>query len=185
MFTLKHHLQKGKEESGRPLDASDMATGIERRKKFLRYLNRGWLALGIVTLITLPLFPKLRGEFIFLAAVTFPAYMLVRFLNLSGRTWLAGVVFTLCVNFSFYGLFMVLVAQLGGNEAFQTQATIWMLMGLAVLFAGAFVGKWAAPGLAAFNTFLLIGTRLLIAPGSDPRPSAVVFWWLGAYNLAL
>jgi two-component system sensor kinase FixL len=177
-YRLTHLFQKGKEENDRPLDESEVATGLERRKKFLRYLNRGWLVLGIVTLVTLPFFPRLRGEFIFLTGVTFPAYLIVRFLNLSGRTRLAGVVFTLSVNFSFFSLFMMLVGQLGANEAFETQATVWMLMGLAVLFAGAFVDKWAGLGLAAFNTLLLIGTRLLIAPGSDPRPSIIVLWWM-------
>ena len=177
-YRLTHLFQKGKEENDRPLDESEVAMGLERRKKFLRYLNRGWLVLGIVTLATLPFFPRLRGEFIFLIAVTFPAYLIVRFLNLSGRTRLAGVVFTLSVNFSFYGLFMMLVDQLGANRAFETEATVWMLMGLAILFAGAFVDKWAGLGLAAFNTFLLIGTRLLIAPGSDPRPSVIVLWWM-------
>jgi hypothetical protein len=166
-------------------NASKMTTGLGRRKKFLRYLNRSWLVVGIVSLVTVPLFPKLRGEFLFLAAVTMPIYLIVRILNLSGRVRVAGVIFTLAVNFSFYGLFMVLVGKLGAAVAFQTEATVWMLMGLAILFAGAFVDKWAAPGLAAFDTLLLIGTRLLIAPEADPRPSAVVFWWLTALTIWL
>jgi PAS domain S-box-containing protein len=58
-------------------------------------------------------------------------------------------------------------------------------MGLAVLFAGAFVDKRAASVLAALNTILLIGTQLMIAPGSDPRPSALVFWWLMALTIWL
>jgi len=162
-----------------------VATGLERRTKFLQYLNRSWLILGIVTLVTLPLFPRLRGEFIFLTIVIWPTYLMVSLLNLSGRIRLAGIVFTLVVNFSFYGLFMLLVAQLGANQAFETQTTVWMLMGLAVLFAGALVDKWAAPGLAACNTLIFIGTRLLIAPGSDPRPSVLVFWWMLALTIWL
>jgi PAS domain S-box-containing protein len=55
-----------------------------------------------------------------------------------------------------------------------------MLMGLAVLFAGAFVDKRAAPVLAALNSILLIGTQVMIAPASEPRPSVLVFWWMMA-----
>ncbi len=80
---------------------------------------------------------------------------------------------------------MVLVGELGAYKAFETEMTVWMLMGLAVLFAGAFVDKWAAPGLALINTVLLIGTRLAIAPGSDPSPSAIVFWWMTALTIWL
>ena len=58
-------------------------------------------------------------------------------------------------------------------------------MGLAVLFAGAFIDKWAAPVLALINTLLLIGTRLTLAPASDPRPSALVFWWMLALTIWL
>ncbi len=164
----------------RPQDQQEIATDQERRKLFLRYLNRGWLILGIVTLASSPFFPELRSQFIYLAVIIFPTYLLVRFLNLSGRTRLAGVVFTLTVNFGFYGLFLLLVLEQGAGEAFQTQSTVWLLMGLAVLFAGAFVDKWAALGVALFDTVLLIGTRLALAPESDPRPSAVVFWWMMA-----
>ena len=185
MDKLTQLFPKGNEQNDQPLIAPEMATGLERRTKFLQYLNRSWLILGIVTLVTLPLFPRQRDEFIFLTIMIWPTYLMISLLNMSGRSRLAGIVFTLVVNFSFYGLFMLLVAQLGANQAFETQSTVWMLMGLAVLFAGALVDKWAAPILAACNTFLLIGTRILIAPGSDPRPSVLVFWWMLALTIWL
>jgi PAS domain S-box-containing protein len=163
-----------------PQNQQEIATDQERRKLFLRYLNRGWLIFGIVTLASIPFFPAQRSQCIYLAAIIFPTYLLVRFLNLSDRTRLAGVVFTLAVNFGFYGLFLFLVRELGAREAFQTQATVWQLMGLAVLFAGALVDKWAAPGVALFDTVLLIGTQQALAPESEPRPSAVIFWWMMA-----
>jgi PAS domain S-box-containing protein len=161
-----------------PQDKQEITTDQERQKLFLRYVNRGWLIFGIVTLVTSPFFPEMRRQFVYLVAITFPAYLIIRSLNLSGRTQLAGVVFTIIVNFGFYGLFLVLVHELGAQEAVRTQATVWLLMGLAVLFAGALVNKWAAPVVALFDTFLLIGTRSILAPASDPRPSAMVFWWL-------
>ncbi len=167
------------EKKTSPIDPLEITTDQERRKVFLQYANRAWLIFGIVTLASLTFFPKQR-EFIFLIAVTFPTYLIVQFLNLSRRTRLAGVIFTLSVNFGFYGLFLVLVGQLGAYKAFETQTTVWMLMGLAVLFAGAFVDKRAAPVLAALNSILLIGTQLMIAPASEPRPSVLVFWWMMA-----
>lgn len=179
------NLFNSQEDKSRPIDPLEVTTDHERRKGFLRYINRAWLILGIVTVVSLPLFPEQRGEFLYLIAVTFPTYLIVRFLNFSGRIRLAGVIFTLSVNFGFYGLFMVLAAEMGASQAFSTQTTVWLLMGLAVLFAGAFVDKWAAPILAGLNSVLLIATRLAIAPQAEPRPSALVFWWMMALTIWL
>jgi hypothetical protein len=98
MDRLIRLFQKNKVGNDRSLDAPEIATNLERRKKFLRYLNRGWLIFGIVTLLTLPLFSELRHESIFLAALIFPTYLIVRFLNVSGKVQLAGAVFTLAVT---------------------------------------------------------------------------------------
>ena len=166
-----------------PTDPLEITSGPERRRVFLGYVNRGWLVFGIVTLITLPLFPEQRSVFGYLVAVTLPTYLVTRWLNRADKPWLAGVVFTLSVNFCFYGLFMVLVAERGAADAFETESTVWMLMGLAVLFAGAFVDKWAAPGLALVNSLLLIGTRLTLAPAAQPRPAPIVFWWMMALTI--
>ncbi len=163
----------------------EIKTDQERRSVFLRYINRAWLVFGIVTLASLSIFPGQRDEFIFLIAVIFPTYLIIRFLNLAGRTKLAGVVLTLSVNYGFYGLFILQVGSLGANKAFETEATIWMLMGVAVLFAGAFVHKSAALILAALNSILLIATRLSLAPDSDPRPAPLVFWWMLAVTIWL
>jgi PAS domain-containing protein len=173
------------EKQSLPTDTLEITSDNERRKIFLRYINRAWLILGIVTLASLPIFPEQRSVFIFLAVITFPTYLIIRFINLSGKTLFAGLVFTLSVNFGFYGLFMFYVGQIGAYGAFETQSTVWMLMGLAVLFAGILVDKRAAPILAAVNTVLLIVTRLITAPNSDPRPGAVVFWWMMALTVWL
>ena len=161
----------------------DVTVAQERRSLFLRYINRGWFVFGFVTLITSPLFPEQRPVFIFLIAIIFPTYLLIRFLNSTGRTTLAGLIFTFLVNFGFYGLFLFLVYQLGAYQAFETQSTVWMLMGLAVLFAGSLIDKWAAPVLAFMNTILLIGTRLTLAPDAEPRPSVIVLWWMLALTI--
>jgi len=157
----------------------------ERRSLFLRYINRSWLIFGIVTLVALPLFPQERTVYIFLITLIFPTHLLIQFLNSSGRVLVAGVIFTLAVNLGFYSLFISLAHQIGAQRAFETQATVWMLMGLAVLFAGALIDKWAAPGLAFINTVLLIGTRLTLAPDAAPRPSIIVLWWMLAFIIWL
>jgi PAS domain S-box-containing protein/putative nucleotidyltransferase with HDIG domain len=168
-----------REETPPPVDSSD----LERRKIFLRYSNRAWLIFGIVTSAALPFFPSQQTTFIFLAVIAFSTYLIVRFVNMSGRTTLAGMIFSLAVNFGFYGLFMVYASLIGANKAFETESTVWLLMGLAVLFAGALVDRRAALIFAALNTILLIVTQLMIAPNSEPRPSAVVFWWMMALTV--
>src|SRR5271157_2116049 len=164
-------------------DSFELETDQERRKLLLRYINRGWLIVGVVTLVALPFYPEQRTQFYFVLALTFPTYLVVWLINRSGSTWLAGVVFSLIVNLGFYGLFLMMIKELGPYQAFDTQATVWMLMGLAIVFAGAFIDKWAAPILALFNTILLIATRFTLAPSSDPRPSIVVFWGILALTI--
>jgi HD-GYP domain-containing protein (c-di-GMP phosphodiesterase class II) len=157
----------------------------ERRTIFLRYVNYGWLALGIISIVTLPLFPSERTQFLWLVGMTIPTFIVVHFLNAAGRTRWAGMVLTLVADLGFYGLFLVLTRQLGAMAAFDTQSTIWLLMGLAVVFAGAFVDKWAAPAVAVGNLILLIATRLTLAPAAPPRPSALAFWAVLALTIWL
>ena len=112
---------------------------------FLKNINLTWLIIGIVTVILLPVYPAQRSEFVFLIALIFPTFLITYLLNTRGNTRLAGAVFTLSMNIGFYSLFIVIVGELGPYQAFQTEAPVLMLIGLAVLFAGAFVDKWAAP----------------------------------------
>jgi PAS domain S-box-containing protein len=163
----------------------EISDNQERRKLFLQYISLAWLIFGVVTLATLPFFPAQRAEFIFLIALIFPTFLVVRILDARGKTSLAGTVFTLAVNWGLYGLFLVLVAELGADRAFESQTTVWMLMGVAILFAGAFVSRWAAPLLAVLDAILLIATRLAIAPASSPRPSILVFWLMMAVTVWL
>jgi hypothetical protein len=51
-------------------DAFELAAAQEHRKMSLRYVNRGWLILGIVTLVTLPLFSAQRTQFYFLLHIS-------------------------------------------------------------------------------------------------------------------
>src|SRR5262245_20205493 len=156
-------------------EITEELVGTARRTSFLRYLNWGWLLFGIVTVAAMPFFPAQRNEFVFVTAVVFPTYLITWLLLLSGRLQSAGLCFAVMVDAGFYGLFLYLTRLMGAEKAFEAQISVWMLMGLAVLFAGAFVDKWAAPILALINTVLLIVTQMTLAPDSDPRPGPAVF----------
>jgi PAS domain S-box-containing protein len=185
MHSLMDMMKRKKGRQAQTSDSFEAVTDRERRRTFLRYINRGWFMFGVVTLVALPIVPEQRSEFIFLVLVIFPTYLVTRLLNGSGRTRLAGVIFTIMVDISFYGLFIFLVRAMGAERAFDTQISVWMLMGLTVLFAGAFIHRRAALIFAFINTILLIATRLILAPNADPRPSAVVFWWMLAFMIFL
>ena len=166
-------------------EITEELVGTARRASFLRYLNWGWLLFGIVTLAAMPFFPAQHDELVFVAAVALPTYLITWVLLFFGRPRLAGLFFTLMVDAGFYGLFLYLTRLMGAERAFETQVQVWMLMGLAVLFAGAFVDKWAAPVLALVNTVLLIVTHMTLAPNSDPRPGVAVFGWILALAIWL
>src|SRR6266540_2065647 len=89
------------------VDLLEITSDHERRKVFLRYANRAWLILGIVTLASLPIFPEQRSVFVFLVALTFPTCLIISLFNRHEKTTLAAVVFTLAINFGFYGLFLL------------------------------------------------------------------------------
>jgi diguanylate cyclase (GGDEF)-like protein len=181
-LNLQRELQPDK-ESFPPIDQEEIDTDQNRRANFLRFLNRGWLIFGLITLVALPFNLRQWGVFSTIIIVTALTYLTVRTLNQRGQTRLAGFLFSFLVDLAFYGLFILLVWQLGALEAFATQATVLMLMGFAVIFAGALINKWAAFGAAALNSLLLIVTYLALAPTADPRPSIHVFWWLLALSV--
>jgi PAS domain S-box-containing protein len=179
------HLLRSQNKKNQLSIRPEITTDLERQRVFLRNINFAWLLFGIVTLVTMPFYTRERLEFIFLITLIFPTFLITHLLNIAGRWRLAGTVFSLAVNFCFLGLFIVLVGELGAFKAFETETPALMLIGLAVLFAGAFVDKWAAPILAGLNSIVVIGTQHLIAPGSEPRPSILVFWWMMALTIWL
>src|SRR3990172_9826582 len=103
------------------LDQQGIVPEQERHKMFLRYIISGWLIFGLVTLIAWPFFPQQQNQFVYLLTVIFPTYLLMRLLHRVGKTRLAGIVFTIIVNFWFYGLFLVYVREMGAHEAFRTE----------------------------------------------------------------
>lgn len=173
-----------KEQTARYDSAGSLELGMDqqRRRLFLRYINLGWLAFGLISLVSLPFFPANGAEYVYIVVLTVPSFVLVFLLNRFGKTRLAGVVFAFVVNFGLFGIFLVRAQNLGPVEAFDTQSTVWMLMGLAVLFAGPFIDRWAAPITALVDSVLLVAVRQLLAPSADIRSSALVLWWMLAFT---
>src|SRR5215510_14893553 len=102
-------------------EITEEIVGTARRTSFLRYLNWGWLLFGIVTLVAMRFFPAQRNEFVFVAAVVFPTYLITWVLLLSGRLQSAGLCFAVMVDAGFYGLFLYLTWLIGAEKAFETQ----------------------------------------------------------------
>jgi len=154
--------------------------GIEtdgRRANYLRVLNRGWLALGVVSLATIPVYPYWQLSLLIVCA-TSATFVLVGVLMRQAGIRRAAIAFCTCMNATFFAMFLTLAILLGPEEAFRTEATVLILMGVTALIAAALLGPRAALAVAAVNTVIVIGLRLAIAPESQPRPSLLVFYWL-------
>ena len=48
MERLRQLFEKDSQRGDQAPDVPEMTPDLERREKFLRYLNRGWLALGVI-----------------------------------------------------------------------------------------------------------------------------------------
>jgi len=155
----------------------DISTDLERRAYFLRILNRSWLLMGSVAIISFIFYPNDRTQLFFFIIFAFCTYFLVRFLYSRNLVIQAGFVFTLLVNFSFFGAFFISVMELGLSEALLEYKYILMMMGLAIIFAGAFIHRYAAYSLAALNSTLMLALRTL-DPQVGPEFSVHIFWWL-------
>ena len=115
-------LFKTQEKKSSLIDSFEITPDQERRKIFLQYVNRAWLMFGVITLISLPIFPSQRLVFTFIIAATFSTYLITSLIIRSDKLQLSGIIFTLAVNFSFYGLFLVLVEEMGASEAFNPKS---------------------------------------------------------------
>ena len=171
-----HHLLN---RSNDQVPTQEISTDLERRAHFLRILNRGWLVMGSVAVISYFFYPQDRTQLFFFIIIAFSTYFLVRFLN--SRKWIiqAGFIFTLLVNFSFFGAFLVSFLELGLTQALLEYKYILMMMGLAIIFAGAFIHRYAAFSLAALNSTLML-VLLTLEPQAGPELSVHIFWWLVA-----
>lgn len=133
--------------------------------------------MGSVAVISYFFYSLERTQLLFFIIFAFTTYFLVRFLI--SRNWIiqAGFIFTLLVNFSFFGAFIVSFFELGLTQALIEYKYILLMMGLAIIFAGAFIHRYAAFSLAALNSTLMLVLQAL-EPQAGPELSVHVFWWL-------
>ncbi|HJS72638.1 MAG TPA: histidine kinase dimerization/phospho-acceptor domain-containing protein, partial [Vicinamibacteria bacterium] len=156
---------------------SDSAEESARRLRFLSALNWGWLGMGAIALVSIPFYtPKSLLLSVILGA-TVSTFLLVRFLIGHGLVREAGIVFVLLVDAGLFAVFAVQAAEIGLANALKTETPALMMMGLAVLFAGALVDP-RAPFLVGFLNSVVLVALVSNARGDDPRFSIHIFWWL-------
>lgn len=155
----------------------DYAAESGRRRRFLAALNWGWLAMGGLALVTIPFYPQQSLLPSVILAVTVSTFLLVRFLSGRGHLREAGALFVLLVDLGLFAVFALQARETGLVDALRTETPALMMMGLAVLFAGALVDPRAPFLIALLNSVALTG--LVSTSGSpDPRFSIHIFWWL-------
>jgi len=148
-----------------------------RRRRFLSALNQGWLGMGALALVALPFYPRESLLLSVILGATLSTFLAVRWLDGRGRFREAGILFVLLVDLGLFAIFAVQASEIGLAAALDTQTPTLMMMGLAVLFAGALVEP-RTPFLIALLNSLLLGALVFKASGGEPRFSIHVFWWL-------
>lgn len=156
---------------------NDFATERLRRRRFLSALNWGWLGMGALALVSLPFYPEHALLLSLILGATLATFVAVRFLAERERLREACILFVLLADSVFFTIFLLQVSEIGISRALETQAPALMMMGLAVLFAGALVDP-RAPFLIALLNSVLLGALVWKNSGAEPRFSVHVFWWL-------
>jgi signal transduction histidine kinase len=148
-----------------------------RRRRFLSALNWGWLGMGGLALVSIPFYPQQALLLSVILGATLSTFVLVRFLSARGRGRQAGILFVLLVDLGLFAVFAVQASEMGVVEALRLETPALMMMGLAVLFAGALIDP-KAPFLVALLNSVALTVLVSSARGNDPRFSIHVFWWL-------
>ncbi|MCD4686958.1 MAG: PAS domain S-box protein [Anaerolineae bacterium] len=167
-----------------PASDLDIQTDRERRSRFLRILNRAWLVMGVVALVTLPLYAAGYLLFGLIILITLGTYGTIRWLNRRGNVALGGAIFSVMVDLTFLTIFLSMASDIGAQEALDTQSPPLMMMALAILFAGALVGARAAIVLAFVNSVVLV-VLVLAINSAEPRISIHMFGWVLAITVWL
>jgi signal transduction histidine kinase len=94
-----------------------------------------------------------------------------------GHTRSAAALYTVLVNLGFFAFFLVLAAETSIGDALRTETPALMMMGLAILFAGALLDPKAPFAVALTNSVILAALALYVGH-EDPRFSIHIFWWL-------
>lgn len=133
--------------------------------------------MGALALGSLPFYPRQSFLLSVIVGATLLTFLTVRVLVERGHVRAASILFVLLVDLGLFAIFNVQASELGLSQALDTETPALMMMGLAVLFAGALVEP-RAPFLIAFLNSFLLGALVFKGPGRDPRFSIHVFWWL-------
>jgi signal transduction histidine kinase len=165
--------------------SKELETDRERRGLFLRILNRGWLLLALMAVISWFYYPDERKSLSFFIFFALSTFILVRILNQAHQIVLAGFLFTSLVNTSFFAIFLLNGFTIGFRDALVENQYILMMMALGIIFAGALIHRWAALSLAALNSTMLLFITQSIAPEAGPLLSVHIFWWLVAISIWL
>ena len=155
----------------------EIGSDLERRSQFLRILNQSWLVIGFVGILAYIFFPQDRVQIAAILLLAFFTFFTVKFLIAQKWIFQAGFIFTLLVNFSFFSIFLLRFFEFGLLRAMLEYKYILMMMGLAVIFAGAFIHRYAAFSLAALNSTLLLFFNYL-EPQASSELNVHIFWWL-------
>jgi signal transduction histidine kinase len=158
-------------------DEDALASVDQRRRRFLKTLNWGWLGMGTLALVSLPFYPGQRSFLYVVVAATVSTFLGVRVLMSRGRSRLAAGLYTVLVDLAFFLFFLVLARETSLSEGLRSETPSLMMMGLAVLFAGALLEP-RAPFLVAIVNSILLATIVMRAGSEDPRFSIHIFWWL-------
>jgi len=158
-----------------PLEPMDIEADQERRKSFLRYINRGLLLMGTLAVVATIALPDSAADTSVVALVSFGTFFIVRYLNRKNKITLAGYLFSGLIEATFY--FLLWRALSNPVQSDMNNAIIMMLMGLPIIFAGTTIGRRAAITIALCNLILQLVVIYFFGSQHIPTFSINVYWW--------
>lgn len=166
-------------------DPSDLNIDTEqdRRKSFLRYVNRGLLLMGALAVAATVAIPTHTAYTGVVALTAFSTYFIVRYLNGKNRISLAGLLFSGLLQITFvYLLWQALSAPV---QDVMNNTIVMMMLGLPIIFAGTTIGRWAAVAAASMNVVVQLIVIYFFGADHIPTFSINVYWWTLAITLWL
>jgi len=156
-----------------------------RRRRFLRAALGCWLGMGGLALASLLFFPQQTSFMLTITGITVGSGALIAALLHFGYLRLACLTFCVTVNCAFFGLALLIhrVDALS-TDAIMTRVSCLALSGVAIVFSGALIGRWAGFIFAACNTAVLAGL-LQFDPLFAPQVSIPFFWWVLAVAVSV
>jgi signal transduction histidine kinase len=161
----------------------NIETGQDRRRSFLRYINRGLLIIFPLSIFLTVVYPTTAFTTGVLAVVSLPTYFIVRYLYQHNRTTLAGLLFNGLLEGTF--IFLLWQGVRAPVQDVMNNTLIMMMLGLPIIFAGATIGRRAAVAVAALNLIVQLILIFFYGASSLPTFSINVYWWALALSVWL